>query len=238
MRATRRVGRLRRRSVGRGTHGQGTAGRVAGRILSPEVLPMIDGDCRLQLADGRMGVMTCTKAQPGMSGGTNVQFAGVGPIVGVGEKPPETLAERLSSAPPPRVRQLLEQAAERAGLTLDTWMRPPDPNRPRRTPTKINPRRIRSRFPSHVPGQSLACRGPSSSHGARRTARVGFTSRSRPRRHEAAPRHLRHGCRWRQLPPGRQAPGSGTAPPASPPMARRCCSTPRPKAGTSSATCT
>ncbi|MBI2827068.1 MAG: hypothetical protein HYX69_20545 [Planctomycetia bacterium] len=49
-------------------------------FLSPTVSQAIDGDIRLDLADGRTGTMQCSKAQPAMSTGTNMQFQGVGPL--------------------------------------------------------------------------------------------------------------------------------------------------------------
>jgi hypothetical protein len=92
-------------------------------FFSAQILSTIPGDCRLELGDGRTGTMTCTKAQPGMTGGSNVQFEGIGPLVGVGEKPPETLPERLEFRATRVERELYEQAAERDGMALAVWMR-------------------------------------------------------------------------------------------------------------------
>ena len=92
-------------------------------FFSPTSVPQYAGDCRLELNNGRSGIMTCTKSQPGMTGGSNLQFTGVGPLVGVGEKPPESLPERLEVRVTRPEREQYERAAERAGLALPDWMR-------------------------------------------------------------------------------------------------------------------
>lgn len=93
-------------------------------FFSAQTMPVIPGDCRLELSDGRTGTMTCTKSQPGMSGGSSLQFNGVGPLSGPGgaaaeEFLPEKVDLRLT-----RVEmQQFQKAAEKAGLPLTKWMR-------------------------------------------------------------------------------------------------------------------
>jgi len=93
-------------------------------FFSPQVLPMITGDCRLELNDGRTGMMTCTKAQPGMTGGTNVQFQGIEKLSAAGDKAAEeVLPERVDLRLTRAEVEQYQRTAERENLSLTTWIR-------------------------------------------------------------------------------------------------------------------
>jgi hypothetical protein len=85
---------------------------------------LIEGDCQLELTDGRIGLMKCTKAQPSMSGGTQFQFDGLGPFVRAeGGAAPEVLSERIDLRITKADRALYRAAAEAADLDLLAWLR-------------------------------------------------------------------------------------------------------------------
>ncbi|MBI2823329.1 MAG: hypothetical protein HYX69_01415 [Planctomycetia bacterium] len=93
-------------------------------FFSPQTLPMIKGECRLELKDGRCGLMSCNKAQPGMTGGTHLQFQGMGPLAASDDQPAEEEAtERLELPLSPSELDQFERAARRGKLTLSEWVR-------------------------------------------------------------------------------------------------------------------
>jgi len=93
-------------------------------FFSPQVMAVITGDCRLELKDGRSGTMSCTKSQPGMSGGSNVQFQGIGPLSAPGDKTPEeVLPERVDLRLTRIELEHYERAAEGENLSLTAWIR-------------------------------------------------------------------------------------------------------------------
>ncbi len=92
--------------------------------FSPQTMAVIPGDCRLELADGRTGTMTCMKSQPGMSGGSSLQFHGVGPLSGPGNKATEEfLPERVDLRLSRVEMELFQRAAQQENLSLTVWIR-------------------------------------------------------------------------------------------------------------------
>ena len=99
---------------GRGLFGQGRTDTVEAGYFSPQTTVVIAGDCRLELVDGRTGTMTCMKSQPGMSGGSSLQFHGVGPLSGPGNKATEEfLPERIDLRVTRVEMELYQRAAAR-----------------------------------------------------------------------------------------------------------------------------
>jgi len=93
-------------------------------FFSPQTQKVLPGDFRIELKDGRSGTMTCTKAQPGMTGGTNMQFQGVGPLSAPGAKEAEEVLPARVDLRLTRVEfEKYERAAERENLTLVAWIR-------------------------------------------------------------------------------------------------------------------
>ena len=93
-------------------------------FFAAQTTPVINGDCRLELKDGRTGTMTCTKSQPGMSGGSNLQFDGVGPLSGAGDKGTEEfLPERIDLRITRVELEQYERAARQENLSLTIWIR-------------------------------------------------------------------------------------------------------------------
>lgn len=104
--------------------GKGRPAAWKAGFFSPQTLPMVKGECRLELKDGRAGLMACNKAQPGMSGGTHMQFQGVGPLAATGETPTvEEATERLELQLSPSELDQYERAARRGKLSLAEWIR-------------------------------------------------------------------------------------------------------------------
>jgi hypothetical protein len=92
--------------------------------FAPKTTAVIPGDCRLELGDGRTGTMTCMKSQPGMSGGSSLQFHGVGPLSGPGNKATEEfLPERVDLRLTRVEMELYQRAAQADGLSLTIWIR-------------------------------------------------------------------------------------------------------------------
>jgi hypothetical protein len=92
--------------------------------FSPQTTTVIAGDCRLELADGRTGTMTCMKSQPGMSGGSSLQFNGVGPLSGPGNKATEEfLPERIDLRVTRVEMELYQRAAQQENVSLTIWIR-------------------------------------------------------------------------------------------------------------------
>lgn len=92
--------------------------------FSPQTTSIVSGDCRLELKDGRTGTMTCMKAQPGMTGGTNLQFQGVGPLLGAGAAAAEEVLPAKIDLRVTRVElEQYERAAERDNLSVTAWIR-------------------------------------------------------------------------------------------------------------------
>ena len=92
--------------------------------FAPQTTPVFAGDCRLELADGRTGTMTCKKSQPGMSGGSSLQFFGIGPLLGAGNKATEEfLPERVDLRLSRVEMELFQRAAQQENQILTVWIR-------------------------------------------------------------------------------------------------------------------
>ncbi len=103
---------------------KGKPGPWKAGCLLKESSGVLSGDFQILLQDGRAGTMTCTKAQPGMSGGTQFQFLGVSPLsIADGSAPPEVLSEKIDLRITKAERNQYEVAAERASLELTAWIR-------------------------------------------------------------------------------------------------------------------
>ena len=92
--------------------------------FAPTTTPVIAGDCRLELTDGRTGTMTCIKSHPGMSGGSSLQFHGTGPLLGDRQQGHgRVLARACRSATVAHRDGTFPSAAQQENQILTVWIR-------------------------------------------------------------------------------------------------------------------